>query len=277
VTSTDAGGCFALAVLGYETMQTLSELLAYRTLVKYLVLKEIKIKSRGTVLGILWTLMNPILTIAMYFVVFRFIFRLDIPNFFGFFVIGFLMWVFFSRTLSAAATCITENASLIAKASFPLEALPLATVLYQLFHHLIALGIAVPLLLATRGARMSWHMLWIIPILLAFVCLTLATALWLAAVGVFFRDTREILEVGLPILFWATPIFYTLEMAPEFLRPALVLNPVSSFIETMRGALLDAHPPSGPRLGLMTGWIAVMLASGLWVFTCQKSRFAEEA
>jgi ABC-2 type transport system permease protein len=258
-------------------MNWLLDVFGYRTLVKYLVLKDIKVRSRGTVLGVLWTLMNPLLTIAMYFVVFQYIFRVGIPNFLGFFLIGFLMWVFFSRTISAAATCITENASLIAKASFPLETLPIATVLYQLFHHLIAFSIAIPLMLATRGARISWQLLWTIPVLLAFVCLTLATALWLAAIGVFFRDTREILEVGLPILFWATPIFYRRDMAPEILRSALALNPLSSFIETMRDALLDAHAPSGPRLGLMAGWIIIMLASGLWVFIRQKPRFAEEA
>jgi homopolymeric O-antigen transport system permease protein len=258
-------------------MRWLPEVLAYRTLVKYLVLKDIKVRSRGTVLGILWTLMNPLLTIGMYFIVFRYIFRVEIANFLGFFLIGFLMWLFFSRTVSAATTCIIENGSLIGKTAFPLEALPIATVLYQLFHHLIALGIAIPLMLVTSGARMSWQVLWVVPVLLAFVCLTLATALWLAALGVFFRDTRDILEVGLPILFWATPIFYSRDMAPGFLRSALALNPLSSFIEAMRSALLDALAPSGSQLGLMTGWLTVMLASGLWVFMRQKPRFAEEA
>jgi ABC-type polysaccharide/polyol phosphate export permease len=187
------------------------------------------------------------------------------------------MWVFFSRAVTAAASCILENEGLIKKAAFPLEVLPLAAVLYHLFHHAVALGIAIPLMLATWGARMSWYVLWIAPVLLAFVCLTLATALCLAAVGVFFRDTRDILEVGLPVLFWVTPIFYSREMAPEFLRLALALNPLSSFIETMRGALLDAQAPSGPQLAIMAGWLAVMSFFGLSVFTRYKPRFAEEA
>src|SRR5262245_62941782 len=142
-------------------MNWLREVLRCRTLVKYLVLKDIKVKSRGTVLGILWTLLNPLLTIGTYFVVFQYIFRLDIPNFLAFFLVGFLMWVFFSRTIGAAATCIAENGSLIGKAAFPLEALPIATVLYQLFHHVIALGIAIPLMLASREVQISWHVLWI--------------------------------------------------------------------------------------------------------------------
>jgi homopolymeric O-antigen transport system permease protein len=265
------------SVIGYRAMQRLRQLVAYRTLVKYLVLKEIKVRSRGTILGVLWTLMNPLLTISIYFVIFQYIFRVGIPNFLAFFLIGFLMWVFFSRTVSAAATCITENESLIRQAAFPLEALPVATGLYHLFHHAVALGIAIPLMLTIWGARLSWQMLWIIPVLIAFVCLTLAAALSLAAVGVFFRDTRDILEVGLPILFWATPIFYSRDMAPEFLRAILVFNPLSSFIEAMRAALLDAHAPSPSQLSFMTGWLAVAVVSGLWVFTRNTPRFAEEA
>jgi len=99
----------------------------------------------------------------------------------------------------------------------------------------------------------------------------------LAAVGVLFRDTRDILEVGLPILFWATPVFYSREMAPRLLRPALALNPLSSFIEASRRALLDAQAPSGQQLALMAGWLTVMFGSGLWMFLRQKHRFAEEA
>jgi len=160
-----------------DRMHWLSELLTYRTLVKYLVVKDIKVKSRGTVLGILWTLMNPLLTIATYFVIFQYVFKVAIPDFLAFFLIAFLMWAFFSRTVSAAAVCITENQSLIGKAAFPLEALPLSAVLYQLFHHVVALAIAIPLVLTVLGPRVTWHVLWLVPVLLAFACLTLATAL----------------------------------------------------------------------------------------------------
>jgi ABC-type polysaccharide/polyol phosphate export permease len=258
-------------------MQWYRDLLAYRSLIKHLVLKEIKVKSRGTVLGIIWTLMNPLLTLTVYFVVFRYIFRIAIPNFVAFFLIAFLMWVFFSRTVSAAATCILDNQALIRQAAFPLEVLPVAVVLYNLFHHVVALSIAVPLMLTVWGGQLSWQVLWIGPVLVAFVALTLATALWLAAAGVFFRDTRDILEVGLPVLFWATPIFYSRDMAPEFLRVCLAINPLSAFIEAMRGALLDARSPSESELVLMVGWLALMGLTGLWIFVRHKPRYAEEA
>ncbi len=258
-------------------MDRLSRLIAYRTLVKYLVLKDIKVKSRGTYLGVAWTLMNPLVTIVTYFMVFQYIFRVAVPNFLAFFLVGLLMWIFFARAISTAATCVTDNDAMVKTAAFPLEVLPVASVLYPLFHHLVALGLAVPLMLIFWGAQMSWHLLWAAVILLAFVGFSVSVALWLSTIGVFFRDTRDILDVALPVLFWATPIFYSLPMAPKFLRPFLQLNPLSPFIEATRAALLDAQGPSWAQLGLMALWISATAITGVWVFSRFAPRFAEEA
>jgi lipopolysaccharide transport system permease protein len=254
-----------------------SRLLAYRTLLKYLVLKDIKVKSRDTYLGVAWTLMNPLITIVMYFVVFQHIFRVEIPNFLAFFLVGLLTWIFFARAISAAATCMMENEAMVLRVAFPLETLPIACVLYHLFHHLIALALAVPLMLVFWGARLSWNLLWLVPILVAFVGFSIALALVLATIGVFFRDTRDILEVGLPVLFWATPIFYDVSMAPGFLRPVLAGNPLAPFLDAMRAALLEARGPSWPDLSLMTFWIVAASVAGIWVFGRFAPRFAEAA
>jgi ABC-type polysaccharide/polyol phosphate export permease len=250
--------------------------LAYRTLLKYLVLKEIKVKSRGTYLGVAWTLVNPLFTIVVYFVLFRYIFRIQIPDFLAFFLLGFLMWIFFSRAVTGAATCIVENDSIIKRSTIPLEILPLTVVLYHLFHHVIAVSIALPFMFAFWGAKMSWHVLWAVVALTAFAGFTLAMSLWLATTGVFFRDTRDILEVTLPMLFWATPIFYSTDMAPAFLRPALQANPLSSFIGVMRAAVVEGRAPGVLQLGAMAAWLALALGSGIWVFTRYRPRFAEE-
>jgi ABC-type polysaccharide/polyol phosphate export permease len=262
--------------MGVSIVERVRRLTAFRTLLKYLVLKEIKVKSRGTYLGVAWTLMNPLLTIITYFVIFQHVFRVAIPNFLAFFLIGFLMWVFFSRSVTTAATCIPGNVSLVKTSAFPLEVLPLAGVLYHLFHHVIALGIALPLMVILWGAKLSWHLLWVGGVLAVFVAFTLATALWLATIGVFFRDTRDILEVTLPMLFWATPIFYSPEMAPAFLQPLFKANPLSSFIGAMRTVLLEGHAPAGSQLGLMMLWLSMTLVSGVWVFIRCCPRFAEE-
>lgn len=257
--------------------ERIRQLIAFRTLLKFLVLKEIKVKSRGTYLGVGWTLMNPLFTIIVYAVVFQYIFRVTIPNFLAFFLVGFLMWLFFSRAVTAAATCILDNEAVVKKSSFPLEVLPLAGVLYHLFHHLVALAIALPLMLVLWGAKVSWQLLWVGVVLAGFVGFTLAMALLFATIGVFFRDTRDILEVGLPMLFWATPIFYTPEMAPEFLQVVVTANPVSSFLGATRMALLEGRPPSASELSLIALWLSLTLTSGVWAFTHYRRRFAEEA
>ena len=244
---------------------------------KYLVLKDIKVKSRGTYLGVAWTMMNPLITILTYFMVFQYVFRIAIPNFLAFFLVGLLMWIFFAQAISTAATCVIGNDAMVKTAAFPLEVLPVASVLYPLFHHLVALSLAVPLMLLFWGARLSWNLLWAVVILLVFVGFSMAVALWLATVGVFFRDTRDILDVGLPVLFWATPIFYDLPMAPEFLRPFLHLNPLTPFIEAARATLLDARAPSVTQLGLMAFWFCATAIGGFWVFSRFAPRFAEEA
>lgn len=256
--------------------EKLRRLLAYRTLLKYLVLKEIKVKSRGTYLGVAWTLMNPLFTIVVYFVIFRHIFRVMIPDFLAFFLVGFLMWVFFSRSITSAATCILENESMVKRSVFPLEVLPLTTVLYNLVHHLIAVAIALPLIVALWGGRLTWNLLWAPAVLAAFAGFTLAVTFWFTTTGVFFRDTRDILEVALPILFWATPIFYSPQMAPEFLRPIVQTNPLTSFIGPVRSAVIEGRAPSGADLGIMAFWLATALASGIWVFARYQPRFAEE-
>jgi ABC-type polysaccharide/polyol phosphate export permease len=251
-------------------------LLAYRALVKYLVLKEIKVRSRGTYLGVAWTLMNPLLTIMMYFVVFRYIFRVSIPNFLAFFLVGFLMWIFFARTITTAATCIIDNEAIIKKTAFPLETLPLSVMLHNLFHHAVALGIALPLSVAFWGGRLSFGLVWVVLVLLVFVVFTLGIALWLATVGLFFRDARDILDVGLPILFWLTPVFYQPEMAPRILQPLFLFNPLASFIGAGRTGLLTGRPPSPEHLAAIMVWTTVAVVAGTWVFSRHSAHFAEE-
>jgi ABC-type polysaccharide/polyol phosphate export permease len=257
-------------------MQRLRNVLAYRTLIKYLVLKDIKLKSRGTYLGIGWTLMNPLLSMIVYYTVFRHIFQVPIPNFVGFFLAGFLMWAFFSRTVTAAVTCIAENESIVRKSAFPLEVLPLATVLYQLFQFLLALVLAIPVILVLGAVTLSWNLVWVVVVTLVFTMFTLAVSLSFATLGVFFRDMRDICEVILPMLFWATPVFYTRRMAPEFLQPVLAINPLSSFMGAMRAPLLDGHAPAGDHVTWMLFWLIVALASGAWIFGRMSPRFAEE-
>jgi ABC-type polysaccharide/polyol phosphate export permease len=254
----------------------LQRLLGFRTFVKYVVLKDIKVRSRGTYLGVAWTLMNPAITIAVYYVVFRYVFRVAIPNYFAFFLIGFLPWVFFSRAITAAAGSIVDSEVLIKRAAFPLEVLPLSAVLYQLFHHAVAVAITLPVMLAFGGARPSLHLVWLVPLGAAFAVFTLGVSFWLATFGVFFRDTRDILEVTLPVLMWMTPILYTVEMLPAALRWLTTVNPLVPFIAALRTVLLDGQAPGTADVAGIVFWLVAVLGSGAWIFARYAPVFAEE-
>lgn len=254
----------------------LQHLVLFRTFVKYAVLKDIKVKSRGTYLGVAWTLMNPAITIAVYYVIFRYVFRVTIPNYFSFFLIGFLPWLFFSRAISAAAGSIVDSETLIKRAAFPLEALPVSVVLYQLFHHGVAVAITLPAMLALGGARPSLHLIWLLPLGAAFAAFTLGVSFWLATCGVFFRDTRDILEVTLPVLMWMTPILYTIEMLPETLRWLTAVNPLVPFISALRTVLLDGQAPDAIAVAGIVFWVLAVLGAGVWIFARYAPVFAEE-
>ena len=122
--------------------------------------------------------------------------------------------------------------------------------------------------------RTLWNLLWVGIVLVAFIGFTLAVALWVATLCL--RDTRDILEVGLPIIFWTTPIFYTMDMLPAWLRTVSAANPVSIFMVAARRALLDAAAPSLTHLAIMALWLVGMILSGSFVFSRYSPRFAEE-
>jgi lipopolysaccharide transport system permease protein len=159
---------------------------------------------------------------------------------------------------------------------FPQEILPLALVAYHLFHHLIALGLAVPILLLLGSARLGWTLVLGGLVLACFVVFTAAAALWGATIGVFFRDARDILEVALPVLFWATPILYAPEMVPAGLRELVAGNPLTSFMSAVRAAVIDGQMPAARHLLLVAGWTTALLVSGAWVFARAAPRFTEE-
>jgi ABC-type polysaccharide/polyol phosphate export permease len=250
--------------------------LAYRTLVRYLVLKDLKVRSRGSYLGIAWTLMNPLISLLIYFVIFRHVFRVQIENYFAFFLVGFVLWVFFSRAITAATTCLVENEGLVKRAVFPLEVLPFAAVLHQFVHHLVALAVAVLFMGFVGGIPFTWSLIVAVPLIASFAVFTLALALWLSTIGVFFLDARDILEVGLPILFWMTPIVYSLDMAPPFLRPFVLANPLTSFIGGLRSVLLDGRLPTPGDAAAIAAWVLVTLVSGFWIFSRYAPTFSEE-
>jgi lipopolysaccharide transport system permease protein len=263
------------------------ELYTYRELIRNLVIRDLKVRYKNSVLGVLWSLLNPLLMTLVFTIVFTLMLPTrDIPKFPVFFMCGFLPWSFFSTSVTGATASIVSNAPLIKKVYFPREILPLAIVLSNLVNFLIALGVLFVMLLAFR-VRLTPAALMLPFILLAQVLFTTGMSFMLATANVFYRDTQHILEIVLQAWFFLTPIFYPIDILPKsqqllgltvniqlWLRR---LNPLASLVASYQDVLYWGSPTGLDFLLRTFVTCAVVLVIGYLVFCRFSSLFGEEA
>jgi ABC-2 type transport system permease protein len=209
---------------------TLASMYAYRQLLKKLVLKDLKLKYRGSVFGFVWSLANPLLTIIVYAMAFTFILRVRGEGFVFYLMLGQLSWAFFASSAMMSTGSIVDNAGLLKSVFFPRAILPIGTVLFNFAQYLLTAVVFLPVMLLWYHVPMSAPML-LYPVFLALqVAFTIGIALILATTTAFLRDVRHLLEVALSVLFWMTPIIYELRQVPERLRLLILLSPLSPFV-----------------------------------------------
>jgi ABC-2 type transport system permease protein len=208
----------------------LISLYRYRSLLKALVLKDLKLKYRGSVFGFLWSLANPLLMIVVYTLAFTFILGIRSRMFVFYLMLGQLAWTFFASSLMMSTASIVDNSGLLRTVVFPRAILPIATVLFNLAQYLLTIAVFLPLMFAWYSISLAGPMILFPVVLLLHVMFTIGIALILATATVFFRDVRHLVEVGLAVLFWMTPIVYELDRVPERLRLLILLSPMSPFV-----------------------------------------------
>ncbi len=248
---------------------------AYRELLKNLILKDLKIRYGGSLLGLAWSLLNPLAMIVVYSIVFKYIFRIELENYTVFLITGLLPWSFFSSSVGASTVAVISDANLVKKIRFPREILPLATVQFNLVQFLMALVVFFPALIFLQ-AELGWTLLAYPAVLALHAGFTLGVALLLSAVTVFYQDIKHLTEVGLMILFWVTPIVYDLSMVPERVRWLFKLNPLAVYITGYQDIIYYGRWPTWDTWVLGTFWVAASVALGSWVFRRYDPRFAEE-
>jgi len=254
-------------------------LVRYRGLVESLVSRELKARYRGSVLGFLWSFVNPLLLLLTYTLVFTVILpnrQPDIQPFFLFLFCGILPWTWFQSALAESSGVLIASANLIKKVLFPAEVLPTVCVLANLAHFLLGLPILL-LFLAWRG-KLAWTAVLLpLPILVQFV-LTLGLALFLSALTVHFRDISNILTHVLHLWFFATPVIYSYAQIGEgtLLRRALRLNPMTHVIVTYQQMLFHGNVDHwrGLVLALLVGVLA--FAAGAFLFDRLRDTLSEE-
>jgi len=247
-----------------EEMATLGavvgSLYQYRELLKNLVIKDLKLKYRGSAFGFLWSMLNPLLMIAVYTVAFTYILRVSTKGFVFYLMLGQLSWSFFAASASMSTGTIVDNGGLLKSVFFPRAILPIGTVLFNFAQYLLTVLVFLPLMMIWYRVPPSGSML-LFPVFLGLqVLFTIGVSMLLAAVTVFLRDVRHLIEVALAVLFWTTPIVYELRQVPEGLRPLILLSPVSPFIVAYQKLFFYREWPE-PTLWL----VAVTYALGMFV------------
>lgn len=251
------------------------QLIYYYDLIRELVIRDIKLLYKRSALGVAWTLISPLLQLAVFAFVFRTVLSVNIPNYASFAFSGLLIWTWSQSSLFQATGLITGNRALIRQPCFPSPILPLVTVTTGLIHFLLALPVLLVFLLI-EGVELQPVFL-LLPILLILqFALTTVFAYPLAALNVTFRDTQHTLGVLLQLMFYLLPIFYDLEQVPANYQSVYLLNPMVILLEAYRAIILYGTQPDWRSLLLLTLLIALLFPLGYQIFKRQSERFVEE-
>lgn len=256
-------------------IETAARLLRHRGLVWTLAVREVKARYRGSALGFLWSLANPLLLLGVYSLVFDVIFgaRWEGTDPYAVFLLsGLFAWTWATSALLDGATALSANAGLIRKAVFPAEVLPVVVVIAHGVHFLLAL----PIVLAGVGlGRWAGYPigglgLILLPLVIALAAIALAGAgLGLAALHVHFKDVRDLLQNALTMGFFLAPILYPLH-GIDGIHPALSwvvrLNPATPFVRAFQAVLFEGASPSGLIWAAMAAVAMTAWVMGTWIF-----------
>jgi lipopolysaccharide transport system permease protein len=246
--------------------------LHYRFLFEQMVRRELRQKYKGSALGVLWYLVNPLVLMGAYGLVFSILLKVaTVKDYALFLIAGLIVWVFFSQALLAAAPSLVENAPLVRKVRFPRETIPASTAVVQLATFLVMLVLLVPVELIVRGSLDVSLLL--LPLVVALLfCFVLGLSLAASVLHAHYRDVEPILAAALLPWFFVTPIFLRVDDIPGVADRAWLgdllqwANPIAPFVDAVRELLYSGAAPSIGTLGYLVGVGLGALALGLLVF-----------
>ena len=248
----------------------------YRELLRNLVLRDLKLKYRGSVFGFFWSLANPLLMVLTYFIAFHYILRVRTEGFVFNLLLGLLNWTFFTNAAMMSTGSVVGAGALIKSVAFPRAILPVATVLFNLVQFLLTLAVFLPFALVIFRFAPTPAML-LFPVLLALeILLTAGVAFALSTLTSFFRVVSHILEIALGVLFWTTPILYQYDALPERLRLPILLSPMSSFVVAYQQIFHYGRVPDLAVWLAAGSYAAGMFVLGASLFASTEDRLAEQ-
>jgi ABC-2 type transport system permease protein len=244
---------------------------------------DFKLRFFGSALGYLWTLMRPLLLFGVLYFVFTEVVRFgdDVEHYPVYLLASIMLFTFFAESTSRGVTSLMERENLLRKVRFPRMVIPLSVTLNALFNLGLNL-IVVFVFVFASGIEPRWSWLQLIPLIGLLVVFATGVTMLLSALYVRYRDMLPIWEVALQVLFYASPVIYVVDALPDSIERESMASPISAVLTQMRHALIDPDAPTAGqaigadvRLLIPLAIVVVLFAVGLWVFTREAPRIAE--
>jgi lipopolysaccharide transport system permease protein len=247
--------------------EDLADVWAHRELVMVLVRREISVRYRQAVIGLLWVVLQPLVSTAIFTTVFVVFVRIPVQGesypLFAF--AGLAVWQYFSRVVAEGGNSLIANTALISKVSFPRLIIPMIPPLSAMLDCLIAI-IALVLAALVMGAPVHWTVIFAPLVIIAVACFGYALALWIAPLNAVYRDVGIVVPYGLQVAMYMSPIVYPAALVPESIRWLYVLNPVAVMVDTMRWVVFGTHAPSFAGLVVFAVLTLLVFWSGTFLF-----------
>lgn len=257
-------------------MSTIKELYAYRQMIFSLVRKDLRGRYKGSVLGFLWTFINPLLQLIVYTMVFSFILKTNIERYYLYLFVALIPWIFFSSSITGGAASIVAQKDLVKKIYFPRQVIPISYVT-SCFVNMLLCFIVIFAVIIASGAGINPVALLCLPVIMIVeYILALGMAMLTSAVTVYFRDLEHILGIVSMAWMYMTPIMYDKAIVPERLMPVFNLNPMTHIIDCYRAVLYYKSVPELSSLISSFALGVLFLVLGYFVFLKLQKHFAEE-
>lgn len=254
----------------------MSEIYAYREMIFSLVKRDLKGRYKGSVLGFLWTFVNPLMQLCVYTLVFSQIMRAGIEDYYLFLFVALIPWLFFNSCLTGGAMCVISQQDMVKKIYFPREVLPIAFVTSQFINMLLSfLVIFAVLIISGKGLNLI-AVLFLPVVFFVEYLLGIGITLIVSATTVFLRDLEYLLAIIAMAWQFMTPIMYPRSMVPEKFMGLFLLNPMTPIVEAYREILYYKQIPDVRTLGHAVFMGVILFAVGIFVFAKLKRDFAEE-
>lgn len=244
----------------------------YEPLLKQLVSRDLKVKYRRSFLGYVWSLLNPLMMMAVLTVVFSYMFRFDIPNYPLYMITGQTLWTFFNESTNMCMYSIIQNGALIRKVYIPKYIFPVSRVLSSFVTMSFSLAAIVIVMLFTKAPFYWTILLFPIPLLLLLL-FSMGIGMVLSSLSVYFRDIIHLYGVFTLAWMYLTPIFYPLSALPEGIAALIAYNPMFCYIDFFRDLVLNGVIPGAQTWLLCIGYAIVALIGGSAIFGKLQKRF----